>query len=146
MHVPQRIQITLNTFDNICRNMPFKINTENNYMWALSLAIAYHQKYQEQSAMGQKLGLGVILITGLYRIRIKITSCELCNFIIVFIFNNLFNFPYILCFKQQLFPFRKRFSCINVHRKISLVWKHTCSGRGAMHINTTLQITAMSNM
>ena len=41
----------------MCTNMPFKIYTENKYMWALSLAIAYHQKYQQQLAMGQKLGL-----------------------------------------------------------------------------------------
>ena len=26
----------------MCANMPFKIYTENKYMWALSLAIAYH--------------------------------------------------------------------------------------------------------
>ena len=41
----------------MCTNMPFKIYTENMYMWALSLAIAYRQKYQQQCATGQKLGL-----------------------------------------------------------------------------------------
>ena len=30
----------------MCTNMPFKIYTENKYMWALSLAIAYSQKYR----------------------------------------------------------------------------------------------------
>ena len=41
------------------RNLPLKIYTENKYMWALSLAIAYSQKYQQQCAMGQKLGLAL---------------------------------------------------------------------------------------
>ena len=39
--VPQRMQITLYTCDNMCTNTLFKIYTENMHMATQSLAIAY---------------------------------------------------------------------------------------------------------
>ena len=57
IYVPKRIEITFYICGNMCTNMPFKIYTENKYMGTLSLAIAYHQKYQQQWTTGQKLGL-----------------------------------------------------------------------------------------
>ena len=46
------------SFESEYNNSPyFEIYTENRCMGTLSLAIAYRQKYQQQGATGQKLGL-----------------------------------------------------------------------------------------